>query len=1554
METSNELSKRAEDEATIIKLIFGQEVVHCKSRDCWKQFHNLELRVRLGSTTSDKDGSASIELDFNCPPTYPLEPPKITILKPIGLRVNEVFELNELLNTRIRQIAGAELIYDICVEAQNYLRSKRESTESNEQTISRPSTSSHLQPSIVSRNPARQNSVDSRQSVFLAEDEEPIEVRVEDELRIRREKWLERIGPLGDSIKVELLSKPGQLVEINRVMNSTVHRKHEYATEYYACDQQRIILVSEYKFEHKLTKRDKNLIVKLSNFEKSLRTFTSHIMNNNSVVPIDDEFLTTFAFLHVHRASNSPHLFDTRLLVGQYIDLDSRTLSVDGVLQSLLKTSKDTLLPQIANHLICGLKTLHEFRVAHGDLNLNTIWVRSDRTSDILHFCHSFGHITEEAVRRRRVSVHSLRLRDLKSLGSVLSEINERDKSSFTNQECLKDFVSQCNLSEAHVQTLSNHRFLYLSFPASPRNEDGSMSFTPNPTAALKQSGRLLKEYHVINYIGRGGFGEVFLARNKLDGNNYAIKRIPLTNVPWKQIERIKNEVALCSKITDVNIVRYFSSWLETITLDANETDVSSESVSQIISDDQSLMPSKLRNLGDQVPSYSKDEQKAIDSTNTSESSDESGPGFFRAPKTQQRKKPTTLVNMSHGSDLSVVFAGDSKNGGNVFGLSDLSEEQSSTEKSQSKSELSLTYLCLQMEYCKQETLRKLIDDNELFDNAAMTWRIFKEILLGLQCMHSYSLRISFLDSNWTVKIGDFGLATRALFHSDDDNTVVKNPNSSNALQPSMTKNIGTTLYIAPEAKESERKVYNTKFDIYSLGIVLFEMLLKPPATRIERVRILEKLRDEMVVPSETYDNLPSSHRQSAEKLLKWCLKRDPSERPTATELLDSGLIPVIESEENKFIQMYRTKQKLRPLLLHELFNTPLQPTLGNNYDRKFCTDFMNRPFPLDTIKVLSDLLRLNGYDFLHNQELIPSLQNFSFEGLNSTLLSSLCESYKVMDGRNGAILQLPTTFRYGFARFCAHRGITRLKSYSIGRVYSQSSTLNNHPESRYELEVCVRLVDIIAPHEFTTQISLDILELVVEIFKKLHLPDLKWKLVINHRSLLKAVCLHYGLVDEFTQNNFLNLLYEFSSQTRKDSYSNLLFGLTHQCGMSEKVAHDMCILLNLPVSTPHQLRERLRSLLRCKQDQVRENAERALTEYDFIFHNLSHKLPAQLNMIFLPLFCYQPLIFSDGLLFSMRVEFGDLKGKTTWIPLLSGGQYDKFLSLNRQINASSLLESNCAAFGFNFAIANAADLQCFLNKSKRKLTSSLVLVACSSLDYFAAAASMANQLREYEIPTDLWQEELNFGIGGTLLEYCLERPVQFILQFVNLDNICVYQNERFEDSNGANEFRIIQNRATVSETLKYFASQVRSTKDEAKSTDGSGVDRADLKNLPMTASMQNVNLKTCSTRASKLTHHTRKKYESHAFAVLNPLLKRFSSKCHIDAIITDLPLEVLSAIANIDRTRGHDHTFTEFQLLAKQHAKHKSDIFLLFDEMETFIEQQKFQQTCNTSFAGY
>ncbi|KAI6240166.1 Non-specific serine/threonine protein kinase [Aphelenchoides fujianensis] len=716
MGPSDEIVKRAEDEAEVIKLIYGDAVVHCKTRDCWKQFQHLELRVRLGPSTTETAGS-SVELDIVCPPLYPLEPPKIAILKPIGVTKTETAELLQRLNDRIGHVSGSELIYDLCMETQNFLRTKRTSAESNEETSgSRPPTS-QLQPAAI-RTTTRQNSVDSRQSVFLPEEEEPVEVRAEDEQKCRLEKTLKRIGPLGDAIKVELISKAGQVVDVSRILNSTVQRKplHQFATEWLAWDGHRPVLVTEFRFEHKLLRRDKNVTNKLVAFEKSLRTFASHVLKHLSL-PIDDEFLTTYLLLP--RASG----------LQRYIELGSRTLGQEGVLQGLIKSSKSSLLPQLANHLICGLKSLHEGRVAHGALGLNTIWVRADNTfflsdhhllSDILHFCQSFAHITDDGDRKRRHSIHSLRLQDIRDFGRILTEISQRNKSLSVDQGCLDDFVAQCNLPDAHIQALSDHPFLYLSCPAIPSTEDGSAS-TFVPITSMKNSGRLLKEYHVISFLGRGGFGEVWLARNKLDSNNYAIKRIPLSGISWKQVERIKNEVLLFSKITDDHIVRYFSSWVESTTLERTES--SSEPISQTISDDLSLLPSKLRDLEDEADGGTKVDQKKTDDSTTADSSSSSssgGFGFFRGPHTT----PPQAVghhfdgDLPRGSDLSVIFADEKMDGRAVIPL----------------------YLCLQMEWCKYGTLRTLIDEGELYENSAMIWRICKETILGLDCLHRYKL----------------------------------------------------------------------------------------------------------------------------------------------------------------------------------------------------------------------------------------------------------------------------------------------------------------------------------------------------------------------------------------------------------------------------------------------------------------------------------------------------------------------------------------------------------------------------------------------------------------------------------------------------------------------------------------------------------------------------------------------------------------------------------------------------------------------------------------------
>ena len=63
--------------------------------------------------------------------------------------------------------------------------------------------------------------------------------------------------------------------------------------------------------------------------------------------------------------------------------------------------------------------------------------------------------------------------------------------------------------------------------------------------------------------LGRGGYGKVVVATNKLDGNNYAIKKINFSGVSSTRFTRILREVKSLARLDHPNIVRYNSAWIE-------------------------------------------------------------------------------------------------------------------------------------------------------------------------------------------------------------------------------------------------------------------------------------------------------------------------------------------------------------------------------------------------------------------------------------------------------------------------------------------------------------------------------------------------------------------------------------------------------------------------------------------------------------------------------------------------------------------------------------------------------------------------------------------------------------------------------------------------------------------------------------------------------------------------------------------------------------------------------------------------------------------------------
>eukprot|EP00013_Stygamoeba_regulata_P002187 CAMPEP_0177639296 /NCGR_PEP_ID=MMETSP0447-20121125/5945_1 /TAXON_ID=0 /ORGANISM="Stygamoeba regulata, Strain BSH-02190019" /LENGTH=648 /DNA_ID=CAMNT_0019141313 /DNA_START=43 /DNA_END=1986 /DNA_ORIENTATION=+ len=65
--------------------------------------------------------------------------------------------------------------------------------------------------------------------------------------------------------------------------------------------------------------------------------------------------------------------------------------------------------------------------------------------------------------------------------------------------------------------------------------------------------------------LGKGAFGSVARARNKIDRQNYAIKKVKLNRGADNLQQKILREVSALSKLAHHNIVRYFQAWIEEI-----------------------------------------------------------------------------------------------------------------------------------------------------------------------------------------------------------------------------------------------------------------------------------------------------------------------------------------------------------------------------------------------------------------------------------------------------------------------------------------------------------------------------------------------------------------------------------------------------------------------------------------------------------------------------------------------------------------------------------------------------------------------------------------------------------------------------------------------------------------------------------------------------------------------------------------------------------------------------------------------------------------------------
>ena len=77
----------------------------------------------------------------------------------------------------------------------------------------------------------------------------------------------------------------------------------------------------------------------------------------------------------------------------------------------------------------------------------------------------------------------------------------------------------------------------------------------------MTTSSRYINDFVEAGRLGKGGFGEVVRARNKLDGRFYAVKKIVQTSAA--ALSGVLSEIILLSSMNHPNVVRYYTAWVE-------------------------------------------------------------------------------------------------------------------------------------------------------------------------------------------------------------------------------------------------------------------------------------------------------------------------------------------------------------------------------------------------------------------------------------------------------------------------------------------------------------------------------------------------------------------------------------------------------------------------------------------------------------------------------------------------------------------------------------------------------------------------------------------------------------------------------------------------------------------------------------------------------------------------------------------------------------------------------------------------------------------------------
>ncbi|KAK9311863.1 kinase-like domain-containing protein [Lipomyces starkeyi] len=1063
------------NEVEALKAIYMDDFSENESISAWNKTASPSFNIRLQAhPDAASKAVVSLVMRVKMTATYPRSVPIITIESPKNIRNSQLKEITDYVNTRPKELVGEEMIYEISTTVQEMLEQIQDTLKSAKETLEDERVRRMEEEKAKAKKEAE------AQKKFIEqtnqEEERVLEEMIKEEMRRRKDKakeYRDRSKSASiieddfseDSVMFDRIIKAktwdGSIVTFRRVVGKVPLIGNGSLGRFYTVKPQ-------------LTGDRANVDAVFLLHELELtETFWNTSDGKRQLESLEEELNS----LKILRHDNVVMLYDFKIARQQsawVIDILTEYPNL-GTLDDLLSTV-GTISINVAREwtiqLLEGLEDLHKRGFYHKGIDLRSVGIFRDnpfsgtiaKISNVSYIArleemdtnHPFTDKPSKSLVARRWpppefaggnNLKPGRKSDIWDFGVVFLQMicgksvtreHESPQALIETKEWsepLHDFLTRI-LKENSRKRPSAFELLpsqFLRNDAPAQIPITALAYSPqvsSATAIIRRASssidgrssrfakedtltssnhrsRYLQDFEESQLLGRGAYGEVVRARNRLDGRFYAIKKIRHTQ---NKLTSILSEVMLLSRLSHQYVVRYFAAWLEEDHL--YRDDGMSEAMSTDSEED-----------GDDEVDLQMYASQELDSM--------SGLDFM--------SNSLQDLHIEFGYDSDDSTPNDNHTQNNGTSTDNESVKGTVMRRSAIVGQSIRSTLFIQMEYCEKHTLYDLIRDG-LYQNPDEYWRLLRQILEALNHIHSQGIihrdlkpTNIFIDQAQNCKVGDFGLAKNV--HSE------KVAISNDAVAgEDLTTDVGTTFYVAVEAIGDGS--YNEKVDMYSLGIIFFEMCY-PLKTGMERVQVLKNLRN----PSITFPRDFPSEKTRELMIIEHLLDHRPGNRPSAGELLHSGQLPV--RIEDEMIQ-----QTLRSL------TDPASPWLSQVRDALFSKshdlvkDILYDKIP-KAINVNDLVLRgqvkdkLTTIFRLHGAVEVPT---HSVVFPKSTVYN-VPNRYQLLDAA-GTVLQLPYDLTLPYARVLARATPPYRRSFTFGNVYrSEDPSGGGEPRAYGEVD---------------------------------------------------------------------------------------------------------------------------------------------------------------------------------------------------------------------------------------------------------------------------------------------------------------------------------------------------------------------------------------------------------------------------------------------------------------------------------------------------------------------